>query len=1135
MSLSELHRSDARARAQALDVTRSFIVQAPAGSGKTELLTQRFLVLLGRVREPESVLAITFTRKAAAEMRERILGAMQEVARPGSTGRPWQPATLQAAAQALAADQRNQWRLLDHPGRLRVQTIDSLNLGLARRLPLLSGLGSGLDVRDDGRELYRIAAERLLQHLPAGEPAYEQAVASVLAHLDGRVAGFVDLVVEMLARREAWLPHLPHPEADAEGRARQRAKLESARARLVAAHLEALEQEFPPVLLREAVELAALAARTLEASGAESPILACLGRDAPLRGDESDLSCWRALAEFLLTKEGKARKTFNVTLGVSPGKAGSELKQRAMSLAGVLSGDEQLQRSLHLVRVLPPAVYDEDEWQALASLLQLMRLAAGELDVVFAEHAAADYPRFARAALNALGGADEPTDTALALDARLEHVLVDEFQDTSESQVELLAALTAGWQPGDGRTLFLVGDPMQSIYRFRNAEVGLFLDVRDRGLGGLELEPLQLRVNFRSTAPVVSWINEAFAAVLPRHDDAFTGAVSFAESVAAEEAGNEGGVCVHPLFRRSRDGESRLVAQIAAERLAADPDARVGILVQARSHLVGIVAELARAGLRFQATDIDPLGERPAVLDLLQLTRAIAHLADRPAWLAALRAPWCGLSLGELHALVGDDADATVLELLRDPVRMARLPEQARRRAERFLAAIEPAVRELRRKGLRDGVETAWIALGGPATLEEERGLAEARAYLAELAELSDDDAGWPDLRRLTLAMEDLYAPSPAREDVRIELMTVHKAKGLQFDTVIVPGLERAPGRDNRRLLRWMELPDARERELVVAPIARRGFETRPLYAWLERLEDQRLQHEQRRLLYVAATRARRWLHLIGSVKLRDDGSSQSIVRPIERVALGKLWSVVAPHFEQSLGEQGRVEGEPEREIEREPLLRRVPADWQLPSPPRAPRISSRAPAAGDAEPPVTFDWATETARHVGTLVHHELQRIASGRPQRGDESSRRKRYEWQLAELGVPPEHRPAAVERAWKAVERALQDERGRWLLDPAHRDSECELALTGPLGGEIVNIVIDRSFVDEEGRRWIVDYKTSSHEGAGLDEFLDRELDRYRPQLERYAELAARLGPEPIRLGLYFPLLGGWREWRPGGSDR
>ena len=120
----------------------------------------------------------------------------------------------------------------------------------------------------------------------------------------------------------------------------------------------------------------------------------------------------------------------------------------------------------------------------LKALLVVLRLGAGELKFVFAERKAADYPEFAAAARQALGTPDEPTDTALALDARLRHVLVDEFQDTSEAQVRLLESLTAGWEAGDGRTLFLVGDPMQSIYRFRNAEVGLFLDVRDHGLGG---------------------------------------------------------------------------------------------------------------------------------------------------------------------------------------------------------------------------------------------------------------------------------------------------------------------------------------------------------------------------------------------------------------------------------------------------------------------------------------------------------------------------------------------------------------------------------------------------------------------------------------------------------------------------
>ncbi len=95
---------------------------------------------------------------------------------------------------------------------------------------------------------------------------------------------------------------------------------------------------------------------------------------------------------------------------------------------------------------------------------------------------------------------------------------------------------------------------------------------------------------------------------------------------------------------------------------------------------------------------------------------------------------------------------------------------------------------------------------------------------------------------------------------------------------------------------------------------------------------------------------------------------------------------------------------------------------------------------------------------------------------------------------------------------------------------RSAQSELALTGVVDSDLVSIVIDRTFVDATGVRWIVDYKTSSHEGAGLDEFLDNERERYRGQLERYAQLVRALGDEPIRLGLYFPLLSAWREWAP-----
>jgi ATP-dependent exoDNAse (exonuclease V) beta subunit len=1120
---------DARAREAALDVTRSFIVQAPAGSGKTELLVRRFLALLATVQSPESVLAITFTRKAAAEMRDRILKALRAAADPSSTTDPPHPRTVELAGAVLAVDARLGWDLLGNPGRLRLQTIDSLNAGLARRLPVLSGLGAGLAIEEDGRELYRKAAERLLEHLPSDDRLHSEALATLLGHVDNRVPRFVDLVVEMLARRDAWGPVLPAVTEDEVANGRLRAALEATRADIIGTHLAALVREFPRDLLREAVAVAREAADALVEAGIESPITTWSEhRDVP-GAAPGDTALWLGLATLLLTGGGTPRRKFDYRVGVAPGKAGAQLKQRALTLAAALEPLAGLTARLGDVGRLPAPRYEDDEWHVLKAQLVVLRLAAAELEVVFSERLVADYPRIAAAAVQALGSDDAPTDTALALDAGLRHVLVDEFQDTSEAQVGLLGKLTAGWQRGDGRTLFLVGDPMQSIYRFRNAEVGLFLDVRDRGLGALSLEPLTLAVNFRSTNPLIAWINHCFEQVLPARDDEVTGAVSHTASTGAEGAGVDGGVRVHALFRRSRVLEASLVVDVVERRLAEDAEADVAILVQGRSHLLHIVGELARRGVQFQATDIDPLGERPIVLDLLALTRAIAHPADRPAWLTVLRAPWCGLTLAELHALCGDDRYATLPQLLREPKRQERLATEARARLGRLWAVLSEAPAELRRFGLRDAVERAWLALGGPATATSLRELDEAQAYFDELAELQRRAQGAVDLAKLAQALEKLYAPSRPDKVTRVQLLTVHKAKGLQFDTVIVPGLERKARSDDKRLLQWTRLAGGGHPGLVVAPVAGTGAEPNPLYRWLEGLESEKLAQEKRRLLYVATTRAKRWLHLFGTCVIKDgDDGRPVVVRPASSVALGMLWPVLEPEFQSRLSEAGAIEGEAAPVIARDPLLRRLPLEWRMPTF-ESPRFESSSRLRGATQPTVEFDWASETARHVGTVVHRELLHLARGDARAGPaEQAARQRYHDELAELGVPADRRAAAVDRVAAAVARTLADDRGRWLLDLGHGSADSELALTGRVDGEVVSVVIDRTFVDEQGTRWIVDYKTSSHQGAGLEEFLDSEQERYRPQLERYAALVRRLGPEPVRLGLYFPLLSAWRAW-------
>ena len=721
-----------------------------------------------------------------------------------------------------------------------------------------------------------------------------------------------------------------------------------------------------------------------------------------------------------------------------------------------------------------------------------------------------DFAELAIRASSALGKIDAPEDLALSLGQHIQHFLVDEFQDTSYTQFELLEKLTAGWEPGDGRTLFLVGDPMQSIYRFRQADVSLFLKARLEGIGAIQLEPLTLGVNFRSQPGIVEWVNRTFESILPANDDMESGAVAYSPSVPGVDGANAV-IGIHALAGGSQEAD-RVI-----ELLRAQGEESAAILVRSRAHLVQIVSALKRHRIPFQAIEIDQLGERQVIEDLMALTFALLHAADRVSWLALLRAPWCGLTLDDLHSLAAVDHHATIWDLLHRS--QPTLTEDGRARVKNILPVIEQAIAERGRRPLRELVERTWLQLGGRACVPDETALEDASAYfdlldgLAEGADLSDFD--W-----FREQVNALFAQPNASAGEQLQLMTIHKAKGLEFDTVILPGLGSVPRGDEQRLLLWLE----HRGELLLAPIAESGGDKDPIYSYLAGIERQKSDQETARLLYVAVTRARRSLHLLGTLTAKDDGT---LGQPESRSFLKLLWPVVALEFANPSA------GVREEEAHHAKTTRRLPATWRVP--PAPPPVHWRRHGIERVQrTEVAFERVSNRSRYAGAALHGVLQRIAREGLNNWDEASvhsGRGGYRAILTNLGVPPSELEWAADRVESGLLRTLRDSRGRWVLD-THDDGASELPIAGLIDGNLCEAVIDRTFVDEAGVRWIIDYKTSFHEGGNLENFLEQEKARYREQLERYARLMfQRDNPEngrPIRLALYFPMLGEWLEW-------
>lgn len=1129
--------ADADKRSRALDPAASFHLTAPAGSGKTFLLAARFLRLLGLVSNPRQILALTFTNKAAAEMRQRIRGCLEKASRGIKTENPAEAELLEYAAKALAAHKQSEELLLAGEI-LDIRTFHSFCYAIASRAPLEAGIPPGSSLMDDNEQEFFLheTVNETLQEIASrkeGDPA-RRALMNRLLHLNNYWRALADEIKDLVRKRGGLLDLVQAVNRDrASGRIEDRVRA------LVETELEGIRADFEhcelgcewPLFIEEIGRAGCAAANDLPAR-------------IPIPKWE-DLPLWVCMAEALLTKEGSARRQFGPKSGFQSG-----FKKSRWGCA-IQDIPPETAQKLHLVRQLPQHGAPPTDLEALWDLIVLLNAVLQVYDERRDASRSLDYAALELAALRLFDSA-EPSDLQLILDQQIRHILVDEFQDTSREQWELLQKMCAGWSDGDGRTLFVVGDPKQSIYSFRKAEVKLFLDARlglpVEGGGKVSLEPLVLNTNFRSQPHLIEWCNGVFEKTVMADPMADYDEVPFSPSKLSPETavGPDPAPVELALFmdwpsrEMARQREAGwLAGSIAGLMEKNGRDVQAAILLFSRTHLSVYLEALQRRKIPIQVKEGLKLSDRPEVRYLWQLCRGIVLPHDDIAWASQLRSPWFSLDFDRIFAISAEEPVLWVEKI----GAFAKHDDEV----GKFWESLEGARQHTGHRPLVDVVEAAWLELGGAREVGARwgsRGLGCCRRFLRMLREAEQGEPVGT-LARLEQLLDKAYEPvDPDTASSNIFLSTVHGAKGLEFDSVFIPFLDWNPESGRKELPPPYILERAGGGLILATRPDRLTGEKSLLYEWLRRLRLKRQSGEAKRLFYVAVTRARRQLVMSGLARKKENSFSTAGEGPLgwlsrhygidalcglDRIACPEeadsadvaAWKSSARsedgflvHVEPDCGEFEETPAETARQ-------EMAPAEFELERPlftvisPSDLAVFNRGDHNGREEPPA--DAAPLLCPPVlwGTLIHALLAEFGK----KGTLPSS-ERTAATVRRFGIDGPRSLEIASSALSEVRSCLDDP---WLqafysVPPGRRKIEWPVECIHRKG-VIYSGVIDLA-AEIEGQWCLVDFKTSRPlEGEPVEDFLRAEIAAYRPQVLSYREICAKLtGRDQSRINAF-----------------
>ena len=1099
---------------QAADAGASVFVAASAGTGKTKVLTDRVLALLLGGSDPARILALTFTKAAAAEMANRLNDGLARWATEGDgklagelqalTGKAPDDAAMTAARRLFA-------RVLDTPGGMKIETIHAFCQSLLRRFPLEAGVAPHftlMDERDAADALGAARDEMLAAARTGGDRALAAALGEVTAHAG---EGVFDALMAELALNRARLAR-----ALDEGAA---ALTERLGRRLGVAPGTTAE-----IITAEACRTGAFAAAAL-AAAAGALLASASTRD---RGRGASLARWLETPERRVAGFDEYLRTYFTAAG-EPFKdiVTKGLAQAQPAVAAALA-DEAARLAAVMERRRAAALFAASD--ALATL-------GGAILARYERHKAArallDYDDLVLRARDLLHRPGVAPWVLFKLDGGIDHILIDEAQDTNPEQWQVVQALADEFFAGTGarapgRTVFAVGDAKQSIFSFQRADPLAFLRMKEHFAARVAAaeerwRSVELEISFRSTAAVLSAVDAVFqqsaaAAGVAldgapiRHQPFRLGAGGLVELWPLDEPVDAPTPAPWepPLAQlQAREPSARLARAIArtirgwldsGERLVARDRVMMAgdvlVLVRRRGPFVTeLVRALKQEGVEVAGADRMRLTDQLAVQDMLALAQFLLLPEDDLTLATVLKGPLCNFDEDQLFALAYGRS-GSLWAALRERAAERAIFEQAAAllgdllgRAD-FMPAYELFAEVLGRRGGR----RAMLARLGP----------EAGDPLDELlsAALAYDRAHPPSLQGFLhwLAAGDSEVKRDfdqrGRDEVRI--MTVHGAKGLQAPVVFLPDTVQVPRRSPRLLWTEDELPLWRADETCGAPaldlalsdaIARRD-------------------EEYRRLLYVALTRAEDRLYVCGwrTRQRMAEGSWYGLIAGGIAAAAERFPFDLAPRLGADgwAGEGLRLvtpqRGKPRGDDKRQqlPLAPALPPWAQTPpaaepSPPRPLAPSRPAAAEPPARSPLGADEGAGFRR--GRLVHRLLQSLPQLPPAARAGAARRF--------LALPVHGLdPAAQEALLAETMAVLEDAEFAALFAPG---SQAEVPVVGLVGERALSGRIDRLVVTEEAVL-IVDYKTLRPAPATAEAVPPLYLD----QLRAYRSAVAAIYP-------------------------